>query len=129
MMNCLLKDLIDEGHLVVYIDDILIFTDTLEENKRITKRVLEVLMNNDLYLKPEKCFFGKTSVEFLGLILGNGSMKMDTTKTDTITAWPVPKTVKDVCKFTGFANFYRCFIEGFSKIATLLNKLLCKDQK
>ena len=54
MMNNLLKDLIDEGHVIVYIDDILIFTNSLEENEHITERVLEILFNNDLFLKPEK---------------------------------------------------------------------------
>ena len=74
MMNSLFKDLIDEGVVIVYIDDILIFTEDLELHRKVVKRVLDILRGNELYLKAEKCEFEKTQVEYLGLIISHGKM-------------------------------------------------------
>ena len=70
MMNDLFKTLIDEGCVIIYMDDILIFTESLEEHRKIVKRVLKVLAENKLYLKAEKCSFEQTRIEYLGLIIG-----------------------------------------------------------
>jgi len=80
MMNELFKELVDEGAVVVYIDDILIFTATLEEHRRVVRRVLEVLAENNLFLKPEKCTFEAREVEFLGFIVSEGNIEMDPVK-------------------------------------------------
>ena len=80
MMNDLFKELIDEGCVVIYMDDILIFTETSEEHHRIVKRVLEVLARNKLYLKAEKCSFEQTQVEYLGLVISAGQIEMDPVK-------------------------------------------------
>jgi hypothetical protein len=72
--------------------------------------------------------FKEKEIEFLGLYIGPDGIKMDKVKTKAITDWPTPQKVKDVQKFLGLANFYRRFVEGFSKIATPLNKLLKKEQ-
>ena len=125
----LMRDLIDQGVVVVYIDDILIFTKTEEEHDKIVEEVLKRLEENDLFLKPEKCVFKEKEIEFLGLYITEEGVKMDEVKVKAITEWPVPKKVKDVQSFLGLANFYRRFVEGFSKIATLLNKLIRKDQQ
>ena len=74
MMNNLFKDLIHEGSVIIYLDDIMIFTETLEEHRRITREVLKVLRENKLYLKPEKCEFEKMEVDFLGMVVGNGQV-------------------------------------------------------
>jgi len=87
------------------------------------------LEENDLFLKPEKCVFSVEEVEFLGLFIGKDGIKMDQGKTTAIEEWPVPRKVKDVQRFLGLANFYRRFVEGFSKIAAPMNKLLWKDQE
>src|ERR1700677_2081173 len=71
MMNAILKDLIDQGHVVVYMDDILVFTKDLEEHRRIVNEVLRQLKENDLFLKPQKCFFEQKEVKFLGLIISD----------------------------------------------------------
>jgi len=80
-----------------------------------------------LYLKVSKCKFHKEEVEFLGFIVGKNGMCMDPKKVDSITSWPVPKSVHDVRMFLGLANFYRRFIKGFSKITALMTKLLKKE--
>ena len=72
MMNDIFKELIDEGVVVVYMDDILIFTESLEEHRKVVRCVLEIFCLNDLYLKPEKCLFKQLEVEYLGLILSQG---------------------------------------------------------
>jgi hypothetical protein len=77
MMNDILRDLINEGKVIVYLDDILIFTEDLEEHQRLVRRVLQVLQENRLYLKLEKCDFEKTEIEYLGVIISYNSMKMD----------------------------------------------------
>ena len=90
-MNSIFSDLIDNGHHVVYLDDILLFHSNLSDLHTLTHNVLSCLAKNDLYLKPEKCFFDKTSIEYLGVIISEGRIKMDPTKISEITQWPVPK--------------------------------------
>ena len=79
-------------------------------------------------MKAEKSLWKQSEIEFLGLYIGPDGVRMDKTKTKAITDWPVPRTVKDVRSFLGLANFYRCFVDSFSKIATPMNKLLRNDQ-
>ena len=122
-MNTILKDLIDEGHVIVYLDDILVFTDTAEEHEDIVMKVLETLRQNKLFLKLSKCFFETNSVEYLGTIVGNGEIRMDPAKVDTVLTWPIPKCKRDVQSSIGFCNFYRRFIKDFSKIARPLTQL------
>lgn len=127
IMNEIFKDLIDQGVVIVYMDDILIFTRTLEEHCIVVNKVLERLQANDLYLKLEKCLFEQDSVEFLGLIVVQDRVTMDPIKVDGITEWPAPTKVKEVQSFLGFANFYRRFIKDFSRIAEPLFQLMHKD--
>ena len=87
-------------------DNILIFAKdkkTLEEN---TKRVLNRLRKNDLFLKPKKCEFGKTKIEYLGLVIEEGHISMDPGKLKGIQEWPIPTTVKQTRAFLGLGNFY-----------------------
>ena len=92
-------------------DDILVHTKTLEEHRKVVAEVLQICKDNELYLKQEKCEFKKEEIEFLGVIVGNGTMRMDPKKVNAIGKWPVPQTVKDVQQFLGFCNFYRSFID------------------
>ena len=124
MMNNILKDELNDGWVIVYMDDILIFSKTKEGLEEITKRVLQRLYENNLYLKPGKCEFCKTRIEYL---IEDGKMSMDPGKLNGIREWPVPKTVKQVHSWLGFGNFYRKFIRGFSHLAQPLNQLLKKD--
>lgn len=129
MMNELLKDLIQQGHVKVYLDDILIFTLTLEENLEITKVVLGRLKDNDLFAKPEKCFFFKKEIEYLGMIISHESIRMDPSKVSGVLEWPTPTRVKHVQAFLGLANFYRRFIKDFAKHSKPLTTLTKKEQK
>jgi len=114
MMDDIFDGLIMEGVVVVYLDDILIFTETLKEQRRVTQRVMELLRKNNLFLKPEKCKFEKTEVEYLRVIISQNSVKMDPVKVAGVTEWPIPSNRKEVQSFLGFTNFYRRFIQGFS---------------
>jgi RNase H-like domain found in reverse transcriptase/Integrase zinc binding domain/Reverse transcriptase (RNA-dependent DNA polymerase) len=110
-------------------DDILIFAENQEELQERTKQVLQRLWEHDLFLKPKKCEFNKTKMEYLGLIIQEGKLSMDPIKLSGIRDWPTPTTVKQVQGFIGFANFYRQFIRKFSKLILPLNNLLRKDAK
>jgi len=126
-MNDILKDVIDKGIVIVFIDDILIFMEDEEHHDEIVEEVLKRLKENDLFLKPEKCEFKKKEMEFLGMIIGEKGVKMDMTKVEAIMSWLTPKRVKNIQAFLGLANFYHRFIQDFSKIATPLNNLMCKE--
>ena len=128
MMNHLFKELIDEGVVAVYMDDILIFTESLAQHQQVVRRVLQVLRENNLFLKAEKCIFEQSTVEYLGLILSPGQVAMDPVKVSGVRDWPTPITVKEVQSFLGFVNFYRRFIQDFSHIARPLHNLTRKDE-
>ena len=107
MMVDIFGDLIDQGIVIIYMDDIFLFAPdkkTLMEN---TKKVLTRLRVNDLYLKLAKCEFNKTKVEYLGMVIEEGKISMDTGKLRGIRDWPTPTMVKQVRGFLGFGNFYR----------------------
>lgn len=106
MMNHLFRDLIHEGSVVIYLNDIMIFTENLDEHRCTTREVLKVLRENKLYLKPEKCDFEKTEVDFLEMVVGNGKVCMDPSKVAAIREWPKPKKKKELQVFLGFTNFY-----------------------
>src|SRR5258708_3679107 len=129
MMEHIFKDEIHNKWIIVYMDDILIFYKTKEGLEQITKGVLQKLRENDLYLKPHKCEFAKTKIEYLGMILEEGKVSMDPTKLIGIKQWPEPTTVKQVRSFLGFGNFYRRFIRSYSNVARPMNELLQKDKK
>lgn len=127
LMNTIFANLVAKGKVAVYLDDILVFTETLEEHREIVQEVLSRLEKHDLYLHPEKCEFEKDLVEYLGLVIKKGQVSMDPTKVKAVTEWPTPRNLKDVQSFVGFANFYRRFIKDFAKIARLLHDLTKKD--
>lgn len=131
MMDEIFRELLQEGIMLVYMDDILIYTrsDNIEDHHRAVRRVLEILAKYRLFLKPEKCQFDRIMVEFLGLIVGRDGISMDPVKVDGVRTWPIPTSVTQVRSFLGFANFYRRFIAGFSETARPLNDLTKKDFK
>jgi len=127
MMDRIFEDLISEGFVVVYLDDILIFTEMLDEHRRITCHVLELLEKHKLYLHADKCKFEKTMVEYLGVIIFHNSVAMDPVKIAGVTEWLAPMNKKEVQFFLGFTNFYRCFIKDFSEYACPLFDLTRND--
>ena len=106
MMNKIFIDM--EDIVVVYIDDIMIFTkmNNLKEHNKIVLEVLRRLEENDLYVKPEKCTFCATEVDFLGMIVGKDGIKMNQEKVKAVLDWPAPLNIKGVRSFLGLANFY-----------------------
>jgi Reverse transcriptase (RNA-dependent DNA polymerase) len=94
MMDDIFMTMIDNRLVIVYMDDILIFADTKEELERITKLVLEKLREHNLFLKAKKCEFCQTRIEYLGMIIEEGRISMDTVRLGGIRDWPVPTTLK-----------------------------------
>lgn len=126
LINTTFHDMVDQ-FVVAYLDDILIFSRTLEEHEDNVRKVLARLRKEQLYAKLEKCDFLATSVEFLGYIVSADGIAMDPKKIDAILAWPTPRNVKDTLSFLGFCNFYRQFIRNYSGIAAPLTRLTRKD--
>jgi hypothetical protein len=108
-------------------DNILIFTETLEEHHRVVHCVLEILAENNLSLNPEKCIFEALEVEFVGLVISEGKVAMDPVKVVGMKDWPVPEQLVDVQSFLGFVNFYRRYIADFARIAHPLHALARKN--
>ena len=88
---------------------------------------MELLRKHNLFLKPKKCKFEKTEVEYLGVIISQNSVKMDPVKVAGVTEWPTPSNRKEVQSFLGSTNFYRRFIQGFSHLVRPLSNLMQKD--
>jgi len=114
MMNEILRDLINKGKVVAFVDDVLVRTETEEGHDEIVEEILKRLEENDLYIKPEKCVWKARKIGFLGVIIGPNGIEMEVEKVDGVLSWPQPKNVKDVRKFLGFANYYRRFIKDFA---------------
>ena len=106
MMNKLLRDLINTGKVVVFINDVIIGTETEEGHNELVSEVIRRLEENDLYVKPEKYKWKVQEVEFLGMIIGPEGIKMEKEKIRGVLEWPTPKCVKDVQKFLGLVNYY-----------------------
>ena len=125
-INDVLRPFLDR-FCTAYLDDILIYSESLEEHQDHVRQILAALSTAGLALKPEKCEFHKTSVCYLGIIISTQGLTMDPKKVAAVTEWNIPEGIKDVQAFLGFANFYRRFIQGYSKIAAPLTRLTKKD--
>ncbi|XP_069467395.1 uncharacterized protein [Ambystoma mexicanum] len=112
---------------MVYIDNILIYFETLDQHVHHVRAVLSKLCQYHLFAKLEKCAFHVTTVEFLGYILSPQGIQMDRRKVEAILQWPSPSSIKTVQSFLGFANFYRRFIADFSEIVHPITSLLRKN--
>ena len=118
MMNHIFREEIYEGWLIVYIDDMLIATrDDMKFHQKCVLRVLKKLQEHYLYLKPQKCEFHKRKIEYLGVILEQGTVQMDPVKVKGVADWNKPRNAMDIRAFLGFTGFYRYFIKDYSKIA------------
>ena len=120
--------------ICIYMDDIAIAMMIDDEQEAYTAHVaavtdiLTMARENDLYFKPKKCTFHAKSIDYLGVILGEGVTCMDPVKIAGVHDWPTPTSVRDIRSFLGFCNFYRSFIKGFLAVARPLNDLTRKDE-
>jgi hypothetical protein len=105
MMNEIFQDLITEGIVSVYLDNILLFTNSLEEHCRITCLVLDRMREYKLYLRPEKCEFEKIRIEYLGIIISHNKVEMDLVKIEGVVDQLMPSNKKEMQSFVSFINF------------------------
>jgi hypothetical protein len=126
LMNFNFRDMLDK-HLIIYLDDILIYSDSEEEHEEHVKQTLDRLRQVGLFAKAEKCEFSVTSVEFLGFIISSDGVSMDKKKVSSVQDWPRPVNLHEIRIFLGFTNFYRRFIKDYSTICQPLTSLTRKD--
>ncbi|XP_062842684.1 uncharacterized protein lrfn4b [Trichomycterus rosablanca] len=126
-INDALRDMINR-FVFVYLDDILIFSKSPQDHRHHVRQVLQRLLRNHLYVKPQKCEFHLRETTFLGFIIREGQIQMDPNKTQAVWDWPTPSSIKEVQRFLGFAHFYRRFIRGFSSVAAPISALTKKSR-
>ncbi|KAL0190875.1 hypothetical protein M9458_013573, partial [Cirrhinus mrigala] len=122
LINDVLRDMLGRW-CYAYLDDILIYSKTLEEHTQHVRAVLRRLLAHQLYCKLEKCAFHQHSTTFLGFVISSQGVAMDPQKLEAVRSWPLPTSLKQLQRFLGFANFYRRFIQGFSATAAPLTAL------
>ena len=122
-VNNTLREFLDV-FCVCYLDVILLYSDNLQDHHKQVKAVLEQLHGAGLFVKAEKCEFEANKTTFLGFVISHDGIEMDPEKVSTVKNWEIPKTIQDIQCFLSFANFYRRFIEGYSRICTPLFNLL-----
>ncbi|KAH9273409.1 hypothetical protein BASA83_004417 [Batrachochytrium salamandrivorans] len=126
MMNTLFRDSIGK-FVLVYLDDIVIYSENLEKHKEHVKSVLTILRANGLYCKLEKCHFYQQEISYLGYVISPNGICMDSAKVKALQDWPTPRKLRDIQVLLGFANFYRTLIPNYSNMTCHLTKLLKKD--
>ncbi|KAK1606927.1 hypothetical protein QYE76_030600 [Lolium multiflorum] len=128
MMNKVFMEFLDK-FVVVFIDDILIYSKNNEEHEKHLRLILEKLREHKLYAKFSKCEFWLSEVGFLGHVISKEGIAVDPSKVAAVTEWEPPKNVGEIRSFLGLAGYYRRFIENFSKIAKPMTELLKKEKK
>ncbi|GJT04932.1 putative reverse transcriptase domain-containing protein [Tanacetum coccineum] len=128
LMNRVCKPYLDK-FVIVFIDDILVYSKNKQEHKEHLKLILELLKKEELYAKFSKCEFWIPKVQFLGHVIDSKGIHVDPAKIEAIKDWASPKSPTEIRQFLGLAGYYRRFIEGFSKIAKPMTKLTQKKVK
>jgi len=127
LMNDIFAPYLDQ-FIIVFLDDILIYSKTLELHDEHVRTALSILRKHLLYAKRKKCEFFLQELDFLGHLVSRDGIKPDSHKIEAIQNWPVPRNVHELCQFLGMANFHRKFITGYSHFAAPLTELLKKEQ-
>jgi hypothetical protein len=125
LMNKVFMEYLDK-FVVVFIDDILIFSKNEEDHDEHLRVVLQNLRENQLYAKLSKCEFWLKDVSFLGHFISEGGISVDPSKVKDVLSWKTPQNISDIKSFLGLAGYYRRSIEGFSKISKPMTELLVK---
>ena len=121
-MNQVFGDVAD-AFLVIYLDDILIFSKNMEEHLEHLRLVMRRLRDHGLVVRPHKCTFACDEMEFLGVVVGKGGARPDNTKIQLVQDWPTPRNVHHIKAFLGLANFYRRFVPKFASVARPMTDL------
>jgi hypothetical protein len=127
LMNKVFMEYLDK-FVVVFIDDILIFSKTEEEHEKHLRMILEKVRSNQLYVKFSKCEFWLTEVAFLGHVISTGGISVDPSKVKDVLNWMPPTNASEIHSFLGLAGYYRRFIKDFSKITKPMTRLLEKNK-
>ena len=114
IMNEILKDLVNESKVAVFVDDMLVETETEEEHDEIVEEVLRRLEENNLYIKLEKCIWKVREIGFLGVVIGPNGIEIEKKKVNGVLSWLELKNMKDIRKFLDLVNYYRRFIKDFA---------------
>ncbi|KAL5549393.1 hypothetical protein UlMin_004624 [Ulmus minor] len=125
-MNRVFKEFLDK-FVVIFIDDILIYSKTREDHEAHLELVLQRLKEHRLYAKFKKCEFWIEQVTFLGHVISKDGVSVDPSKVEAMSNWPRPTTIIEIRSFLGMAGYYRRFVEGFSRIARPLTTLTQKN--
>src|SRR5213080_2181886 len=127
LMNDIFREKLDVC-VLIYLDDILIYSSNIKQHLQDFEEVLEILRKNQMYAKLSKCQFLKEETEYLGFIVSNKGIQVDPKKIKAIQEWEQPRNTTQVRSFLGLVNYYRCFIEKFSQKAAPLTRLLKKGE-
>eukprot|EP00253_Pinus_taeda_P019316 PITA_19316 len=127
LMNSVFHQFLDK-FVLIFIDDILIYSRSKEEHEEHLRMVLQTLREHQLYAKLSKCDFYKEEIQYLGHVISQEGIAVDPEKIKTILEWPVPKDVADIRSFMGLAGYYRRFVEGFSRVAYPITSLQKKGR-
>src|SRR6202051_3891419 len=128
LMQQTFREHLDDS-VIVFIDDVLVYSKTKHEHEQHLRTVLQVLRDKQLYAKLSKCEFFQTEIGFLGHVINQYGIKMESSKVNAVTSWPPPKNIHELRSFLGLAGYYRRFVKDFSMIASPLSVLLHKDTK
>ena len=129
IINDLLRDLVVEEKVAVFINDVMIVIETEEGHDKIVEEVLRRLEENDLFVRLEKYVWKVREVGFLEVIIEKDRVRMEKEKVQGVIEWPVLRSIKDMQKFLGLANYYRWFVKDFAKIAKPLYEMTRKEMK
>lgn len=127
-INTALRTALDKFS-IAFIDDILVYSETLEEHIQHVRQILQILLDHGLYVSLEKCKFHVQEVNFLGFLITPNGIAMEPERVATINEWPVPTSLLDIQVFLGFCNFYRRFIKAYSRVALPITALLRKGSR
>lgn len=126
-LNDAFKEVLGRG-VTIYIDDILIYATELDELRRLTRKVFEIVQRNSLYLKASKCEFEVTSMAFLGYVISHNGIETDPAKIESVSNFPTPTNLRESRSFIGLTSYYRRFVPNFSQVAGPITSLTQKDR-